>query len=325
VGNLTGERFLVTGALGCIGSWVLRHLVQAGADVVATDLSTDPVRPRLIMSTEELAAVHFTTLDVTDLNAVREMVTRESITRIVHLAGLQIPFCIANPSLGAQVNVQGTVNIFEAVRHSEGRVRGLAYASSLAVLGPAEMYPERPVRDDVPLHPGSLYGVYKQANEGTARLFWESWQVPSVGLRPYIVYGVGRDAGMTSDPTKAMLAVAAGKTFQIQFGGEVGMQYAPDVAAIFVASARAEHRGAGAYLLRGSIVTVDEIVDAMAEVIPQARELVDIVQQPLPLPADLSDDGLRGIIGEVPHMPLREATRDTIERFQQLLAAGILA
>jgi UDP-glucuronate 4-epimerase len=322
---MTGERFLVTGALGCIGSWVLRHLVLAGVDVVATDLSTDPVRPRLIMSDDELAQVRFQTLDVTDLAAVREMVEREGITRIVHLAGLQIPFCIANPSLGAQVNVQGTVNIFEAVRHSEGRVRGLAYASSMAVMGPATLYSERPVTEAAPLHPGSLYGVYKQANEGTARLYWESWQVPSVGLRPYIVYGVGRDQGMTSDPTKAMLAVAAGRPFQIQFSGEAGMQYAPDVAAIFVQSAMATPQGGDAYLLRGSIVTVAEIVDTIAEIDPRARELVDVVEQPLPLPADLSDAGLRSIIGEVPHTPLKDAVADTMERFRSLLARGQVA
>lgn len=322
---MNDERFLVTGALGCIGSWVLRHLVLAGVDVIATDLSTDPVRPRLIMSDADLSRVRFETLDVTNLDAVRGMVDREGVTRVVHLAGLQIPFCFANPSLGAAVNVQGTVNIFEAVRHSEGRVRGLAYASSLAVLGPASMYPDRPIRDDIPLHPGSLYGVYKQANEGTARLYWESWQVPSVGLRPFIVYGVGRDQGMTSDPTKAMLAVAAGRPFQIQFSGEVGMQYAPDVAAIFVASAMAEYQGAGAFLLRGSVVTVDEIVDAIAAVDPRARELLDVVDNPLPFPADLSDDGLRHVIGDVPHTSLRDATRDTMDRFRALLREGMLA
>jgi UDP-glucuronate 4-epimerase len=319
---MTSERFLVTGALGCIGSWVLRHLVLAGTEVVATDLSSDPVRPRLIMSDDELARVRFLPLDVTDLAAVRTVVDREEITRIVHLAGLQIPFCVANPSLGAQVNVQGTVNVFEAARHSNGQVRGLAYASSMAVMGPATMYRERPVTETAPLHPGSLYGVYKQANEATARLYWESWQMPSVGLRPYIVYGVGRDQGMTSDPTKAMLAVVAGRSFQIQFSGEVGMQYAPDVAAIFVRGAMATPQGGDAYLLRGSVVTVDEIVEAMAEVDPRARELVDVVAQPLPLPADLSDAALRGLIGEVPHTPLREAVADTMERFRRLHAAG---
>jgi nucleoside-diphosphate-sugar epimerase len=315
------ERFLVTGALGCIGAWTLRHLVRAGAGVVAADLSVEPVRPRLVMTEDELAEVRFVALDVTDLEAVRACVAREGITRIVHLAGLQIPHCAANPPLGARVDVEGTVNVLEAVRHSDGRVRGMAYASSIAVLGPGDLYPTRPIPDDVPLHPTTLYGVYKQADEGVARLYWESWGVPSVGLRPYIVYGVGRDQGRTSDATKAMLAAAGGQPFQIAFGGEVGMQYAPDVAAIFVAAAMAERPGAGAFNLRGSVTTVDDIVAAIEAVVPGARELLEVSPEPLGIPADLSDAGLRAIIGDVPETPLADGVRDTIARFQELLAA----
>jgi nucleoside-diphosphate-sugar epimerase len=316
------ERVLVTGALGCIGSWVVRHLARDGIEVVAADLATEPVRPRLIMTDDELARVRFVQLDVTDLAAVRELVERERITRIVHLAALQIPHCNANPSHGARVNVQGTVNIFEAVRQSGGQVRGLAYASSIAVLGPLERYAETSIGDDVPLRPSTLYGVYKQANEGTARLYRETWGVPSVGLRPAIVYGVGRDQGMTSDATKAMLAAAAGQPFQFGFGGLVAMQYAPDVAAIFVRAALAGYQGTGAFNLRGSVVTVDEVVDAIEAVVPGSRERIEVAPTPLPVPADLSDAGLRGVIGAVPHTPLGDATRETIARFRALLATG---
>ena len=145
---MSNETFMITGSMGCIGAWVIRNLVQEGVKVVATDLATEPVRPRQVMSEEELSKVTFAKLDVTDLNAVRGTVEENGITHIVHLAGLQVPFCRANPSLGSQVNVVGTVNMFEAARHAG--VKGLAYASSLAVLGPAEDYPAGRVVDDVP-------------------------------------------------------------------------------------------------------------------------------------------------------------------------------
>ncbi|MCB0124443.1 MAG: NAD(P)-dependent oxidoreductase, partial [Caldilineaceae bacterium] len=188
---MSNETFMITGAMGCIGAWVMRNLVQEGVKVIGTDLATEPVRPRQVMSEEELDQVTFVKLDVTDLKAVRAVVEENGVTHIIHLAGLQVPFCRANPSLGAAVNVVGTVNIFEAARHAG--VKGLSYASSLAVLGPAEDYDEGKIEDDVPLLPRTLYGVYKVANEGTARIYWQDWQVGSVGLRPYIVYGVGRD------------------------------------------------------------------------------------------------------------------------------------
>ncbi|NJN84803.1 MAG: SDR family NAD(P)-dependent oxidoreductase [Caldilineaceae bacterium] len=178
---MSQEVFLVTGAMGCIGSWALRNLVQDGATAIGSDLATDPVRPRQVLSAAELAQVKFIQLDVTDLKAVRAAVEENGVTHIVHLAGLQVPFCRANPSLGAQVNVVGTVNIFEAARHNWGQVKGLSYASSLAVLGPAEEYPEGRVGDDVPLLPQTLYGVYKVANEGTARIYWQDWQIGSGG------------------------------------------------------------------------------------------------------------------------------------------------
>jgi UDP-glucuronate 4-epimerase len=315
------ETFMLTGSMGCIGAWALRNLVREGVKVVATDLATDPVRPALVMTPEELAQVTWAKLDVTDLAAVKALVSDHGITHIIHLAGLQVPFCRANPSVGAAVNVVGTVNIFEAARAHWGQVKGLAYASSLAVLGPADLYTERPVQDDVTLAPATLYGVYKVANEGTARIYWQDWQIPSIGLRPYIVYGVARDQGMTSDIAKALLAVAAGQPYHIRFGGPVGLQYADDVARIFIQCARSGYEGATSCNLRNDIVDVAEFVALVKARYPSA-ELTYNADNLLPFPYDLDDSGLRGILGKVPHKPLGDAIDETVGMFRDLLAAG---
>jgi nucleoside-diphosphate-sugar epimerase len=136
------------------------------------------------------------------------------------------------------VNVVGTVNLFEAVRGAPGRV-GFAYASSAAVFGRSSAYSGGVVGDASPLLPDSFYGVYKVANEGTARVYALQHGVGSVGLRPFIVYGPGRDQGMTSDPTKAILAALRGHRFTINFGGTMLLTYAPDCARAFIAAARA--------------------------------------------------------------------------------------
>ncbi len=314
------ESWLLTGSLGCIGSWVLRNLAAEGVRVTATDVATDPVRPRLLLDDEQLARIRFETMDVTDLASVKELVARHAVTHIVHLAGLQVPFCKANPSLGARVNVVGTVNIFEAARAHWGQVQGLAYASSLAVLGPEECYPQRPVKDDVALHPQTLYGVYKQANEGTARLYWQDWQLPSVGLRPYIVYGVGRDQGMTSDIAKALLAVAAGVPYHIRFGGPVALQYADDVARMFIACARSDYAGAAACNLRNDVVQTADFAALLNATYSGAQ--ITCAEASLPFPADLDDSGLRAILGEVPHTPLAQAVEESVGLFRRLLAQG---
>jgi nucleoside-diphosphate-sugar epimerase len=305
------QRFLVTGAMGCIGAWVLRNLVCEGACPIAFDLADDPKRPRLLMDAEQLARITFVQGDITDLAQVKTLIAEHRVTHIVHLAALQVPACKANPSLGARVNVVGTTNVFEAARLSEGQVQGVAYASSVAALGPPSFYAQRPIPDDVPLRPETLYGVYKQANEHMARLYWQDWQVGSVGLRPYIVYGVGRDQGLTSDIAKAILAAADGQPYHIQFGGEVGLQYADDVAKMFIGAARANTQGAAVCNVRNDVVDVARFVALLKESVPGAEISCD-ESRPLPFPADLDDAGLRRILGQVPHTPLDVAIRETL-------------
>lgn len=312
------ETFLVTGALGCIGSWILRNLVREDARIVALDLATEPVRPALLLTPEELDRITFAQCDIADLDQVEALVVERGISHIIHLAALQVPSCKAAPSVGARVNVVGTVNVFEAARRCRDQVRGLAYASSVAALGPAHLYPRRPVPDDASLHPETLYGVYKQANEHTARLYWQDWQVGSVGLRPYIVYGVGRDQGLTSGIAKAILAAAAERPYHIQFGGKVALQYADDVARMFIGAARAGYAGAAVCNLRNDVVDVPDFVSTLRERVAGARITCER-ERALPFPADLDDAGLRRILGTIPHTPLSAAIGATLAQFRDLL------
>lgn len=311
--------YLVTGASGCIGSWVLRNLVDEGARIVAADLAEPAARTRLLLSDEEIDNLNWQRLDVTDAAAVAQVVESQGVTHVIHLAGLQIPFCKADPSRGAAVNVTGTVNLLDAARHNG--IEHFSYASSVAAFGPDTAYPVKPLMDDAPLLPASLYGVYKQANEGTARVFWQDWQFGSVGLRPGVVYGVGRDQGLTSDLAKAVLAAAAGRPFRIRFNGSIALQYADDCAKMFIRAADAAYQGAATCNLRGDVIEVAEFVTALRQVRPEAD--IDIVAEPvLPFPSDLDDSGLSSIIGESPHTALPVAIEASLNRFENLLSAG---
>ncbi len=315
------EAYLVTGALGCIGAWVLRHLVERNARVISADLGTDPVRPRLVMSDGQVAQVDWKVLDVTDMEAVKALVAEAGVTRIIHLAGLQIPFCKANPPLGAAVNVVGTVNMFEAALASG--VSGLAYASSLAVLGPASSYDSWPLGDDAAPDPRTLYGVYKVANEQAARVYAAESGLGSVGLRPCVVYGVGRDQGVTADFAKAILAAVAGLPFHIRSGGTVPMQHASDVARMFIGCADAGVNQARVCNMRNDVIAVSDFVDRLTAIFPGARITYNTDDE-FPFPADLSDDGLREILAHIPHTPLEDAMHQDAAMYRDLLERGLI-
>ena len=164
-------RVLLTGGYGCIGSWIVRNSLERGDEVWIYDLAEDPHRLRLLVTEQQLRTVHFLPGDVTDLASLRTAIRQNQITHVIHLAGLQVPVCRANPLLGAKVNVLGTLAVFEAVHQAEDQVQRLVYASSGAVFGPPDRYGVGPLPDDVPLTPTTHYGVFKCCNEGNAQAF----------------------------------------------------------------------------------------------------------------------------------------------------------
>ena len=319
---MTEERFLVTGALGCIGAWVVRNLIQEEVPTAVFDLGRDPHRLRLIMSEEELARVRFIQGDITDLAAVEDALAEHAATHVVHLAALQVPFCKADPPLGARVNVVGTVNVFEAAK--KAGLSHIAYASSAAVYGPPEEYPPGVLPNDAPHKPRTHYGVYKACNEGTARIYWLDDHISSIGLRPYVVYGAGRDQGMTSTPTKAMLAAAVGRPYHISFGGRTEFQYADDVAKIFIRAARTPIADAAAFNLRGSVVHMREVVAAIEAAEPASAGQITFEDVPLPFPEEMDDTPLIAALGPLPFTPLKEAVAETIRIFKAAVADGRL-
>jgi nucleoside-diphosphate-sugar epimerase len=319
---MADEHFLITGGMGCIGAWVIRNLVAEGVRVSAFDLSSDRHRLELVMGRESMDQVSFIQGDIRDKAAVADAFTGTGATHVIHLAALQVPFCRADPSLGAAVNVQGTANVFEAAKTNG--MSQVIYASSVAVYGPREMYPQRLLPHEAPPHPLSHYGVYKQANEGTARIYWQDDGIASVGLRPYTVYGPARDQGMTSTPTLAMLAAARGETHHISYGGNNGFQYADDVARIFIRAARKPHQGADAYNIQGSVAHMSELVAAIEIAEPAARGRITYEPTPLPFPDGQEETALRQFLGEIPHTSLEEGVALTIAHFRWAFAAGLL-
>jgi nucleoside-diphosphate-sugar epimerase len=317
-------RVLLTGGYGCIGCWIARHLLERGDHVWVFDLKEDTRRLRQVVSDEQLHCVAFVQGDVADLARLRDALHAQQITHVVHLAGLQVPVCRADPLLGARVNVLGTLTVFEAVRLLQGQVQRLVYASSAAVFGPPADGAVGPLADETPLVPMTHYGVFKCCNEGNARIYYQDHGLSSIGLRPWTVYGVGRDFGMTSEPTKAIKSVALGRPYHITYGGWQDLQLVEDVAGIFVRCLEAPYQGAKSYNLRGDVVDLPAFHRTLCEVDPAAARLITYGDRQIAIAYNLDDGALQRDLGPLPRTPLVEGIRRTLAHFRQLHAENRL-
>ena len=318
---MVSQAYFVTGAQGCIGAWTVKALAERGDRPVVFDLSDDPRRLRLVMDDAQLAGVRFVSGDVTDLDALRGALEESGARRIIHLAGLQVPFCKADPPLGARVNVVGTMNVFEAALASDAE--RVVYASSAAVYGPDEG--RGAVKEEDAHGPTTHYGVYKQANEGNARVYHADTGLSSAGLRPLTVYGVARDQGLTSDLTRALKATVLGLPFTIRFGGSTDALYVADAAGAFIACADRAPAGAQVFNLHGESVEVLRFVELIeANLEGDERCRVTIEGPPLPIASNMNDDSIQRLVGDLPSTPLETGVRETMARFRELKKHGRL-
>jgi nucleoside-diphosphate-sugar epimerase len=311
------ETYFITGAHGCIGSWIVKSLVERGDSAVVFDRSDDARRLLAIMDPDQLATVRFFLGDITEGPVVQHALDQSHATRAIHLAGLQVPVCKADPVGGALVNVVGTLNVFEAARTIG--VNNVVYASSAAVYG---MNDDAVLDETAACEPSTHYGVFKRANEGNARIFYLDHGLSSVGLRPLTVYGVNRDSGLTSDPTKAMKSAVLGRPFHIRFGGATDFQYVADTAAAFIACADKTLDGAQVFNLHGETVTVKRITDFINELADAS--LITFDGPPIPIAPALDDAAIRKLIGDLPSTSLETGMRETMDRFAALRDAGVL-
>lgn len=335
-----GEHVLLTGGQGFFGAWIIKELLAKGAQVTVTDLREANGILEQVLLPEELASLKRVYMDIGDTKALTDFILSTRPTGVIHLAGLQIPLVKANPAVGANVNVTGTVNIFQAVlalaQKEEKSPIPVVYASSAAVLGPEEAYATKPVPAESVVHtPATLYGVYKLANEGTGRIFWQDHKVPSAGLRPLTAYGVGRELGLTSGPAKAIKSTVMKRQYTCPVKGITGFVYVRDVARMFIGCLEASRKSPGArvFNVRGHVLTVEDFLTKHLEVeLPTAKELVKLALDAaaVPIAADVDESPLAEFLGKMDtsnglHTPIRTAIREMATCYEALQAKGKLS
>jgi UDP-glucose 4-epimerase len=184
---IEGQRCLVTGGAGTIGSTITDQLVAAGAaEVVVLDNFTRGRRQNL---TAALASgrVRLVEGDIRDRALVASLMTGVSV--VFHQAAIRITQCASEPRLALQVLVDGTYEVVEAA--ADAGVGKVIAASSASVYGLAEKFPTREAHH--PYANDTLYGAAKVFNEGLLRSFAATRDLRYVALRYFNVYGPRMD------------------------------------------------------------------------------------------------------------------------------------
>eukprot|EP01120_Amphizonella_sp_Union-15-10_P004906 TRINITY_DN15670_c0_g1_i1.p1 TRINITY_DN15670_c0_g1~~TRINITY_DN15670_c0_g1_i1.p1 ORF type:complete len:355 (+),score=73.96 TRINITY_DN15670_c0_g1_i1:51-1067(+) len=321
-------RFFITGGQGFIGSWIIEKLLNKNKNtkIVVLDLEPNNLLMNQIISPENMEKLERIFGNTADTNFIKEEILKAKPTHIIHLAALQIPTCRLNPILGATVNVVGHLNIFEAakcLKEQTGIVAKIAYASSAAVAGPESDYtPDVPIKDNAHHVPRTHYGVFKIANEGNSYVYWQDHQIPSVGLRPLTVYGVGREIGLTSAFTKIIKATVLGVPFKVPFAGKTSFNYVEDIAQTFIDCVLSKKEGAYALNCKCEVSNIEDFMKVIKKELPESEKYVqlDPEGQPISIAYDFDFSGLKDYLSplEIPFTPIVDAVPKIIKHFRLL-------
>lgn len=292
---------LITGASGFVGSWVVARLLSEGENVVALDLKSDLSRLEKLSPKNHLDNVSWIAGDISDYETVLGAVQCARPKAIIHLAALQIPACKASPSLGAAVNIVGHINIFEAARKCG--IGSVIYSSSAAAKPRGEAHA-----------PANFYGVFKKTGEEIARLYWSDHGIASIGLRPHVVYGLGRDEGETSAITSAIRAAAEGKPYEMPFSGISCLQYAGEIADIFVRLTRVHLKGAMLSDMSADMQSTDDVISAIKAIVPEAR--INRSNNYRESPSEFDNSPLLQLIGDWPKVDLVTGVEETVNLYR---------
>lgn len=292
---------LITGGGGFIGAWIIRRLIARGDEVRVLDTRDDRRIVREIVG-EDADRVDWRVGDVSRRQDV--LAAAAGCSQLLHLAAVLTPACKADPIRGAEINLIGTLAVFEAAR--EAGIGAVIYMSSAGVFGP---------NDGVAPRPTTHYGAFKLASEGSARAYWEDCGIASVGFRPLVVYGPGREVGLTAGPTLACRAAAEGRPYVIPYAGPSDYVFVDDVAAAFIAAADSQPKGARVYNLTGARAEMDGLLAAIEAASPGAR--ITASGPVLPVAADIEPSRVREDFRGVPRTSLRDGIALTVAHYRR--------
>jgi UDP-glucose 4-epimerase len=194
--------YLITGGAGFIGSNIAEHLVRAGKSVSIFDNFSTGKREHVIGGTELIEG------DLRMLESVRRAMI--DARYVLHVGAIpSVPRSVEDPVTTNQVNVTGTLNVLVAAR--EAGVQRVVFSSSSSVYGDTPTLPKQEEMAPLPLSP---YAVQKLIGEYYCRIFWRLYELETVSLRYFNVFGPRQDpeSQYAAVIPRFIMAILAGKS-----------------------------------------------------------------------------------------------------------------
>lgn len=314
---------LVTGSSGQVGGFVVNQLIELGHRVIAFDVRfTDELLARRGPNLELVYG------DITNLEELVSAIRRFNVRRIIHLAAMILLESRVRPIKSAQVNIIGTLNVFEAARLMD--VERVVYASSESVYGSPSAYGKASVNeDDYPMTPPDPYHITKLADELYGAFYRSNYGLDVVGGRLTTAWGPGRYGGYTGQFNsflRDLILKGYGKVPDdfAYVGAKYRWLYVKDAAAAFIHLAlvdKGKIKRPVYNLGSREPFTISDVLNAIRELLPNAKVEYTPLSKPtetsskVPGPAGLNVDCSRlySELGFSERYGLKGGLKDMIE------------
>ncbi len=294
-------KVVIFGGCGFLGSWLIKELLDKDLNLVVFDKK---INKRLLQKIVKISnkKIDFIEGDITNFDQV--FLASQKGEVLINLAGLMTPDCRKNPIAGNAVNLIGSINVFESAKKQNNKF--VIYTSSGGVFG--RHNPKIPL-------PETYYGSFKLAVEGVARALFVENNLSSFGLRPFIIYGPGREIGGTAGITLACKATAQNKSYTIPFFGKAGFVFVNDVTEIIFRIIQNRPEGANIVNINGISCELSVIIDILNKI--NQKNEISFEKTPLPVVGEIIGNSPENYFKDFVFTSLENGIKETVNFYKE--------
>lgn len=310
-------KYLVTGGAGFIGSNIVHQLVSNGQSVRVLDDFSTGRRENLHEIADNIELFEG---DIRDIKTVQNAVN--GMDYVLHLAALpSVPRSVKDPITSNEVNITGTLNVLEASR--QANVKKVVSSSSSSVYGDSETLPKN---EGMELRPLSPYAVTKLTGEHYCRVYWKLYQLPTVSLRYFNIFGPNQnpDSEYAAVIPKFIKALYNDETPVVFGDGEQSRDFTyidNAVHANLLAATSKDIVGTEFNVACGSQFTLNQLLDNLRELMNSDKSAKYTEPRPGDILHSYADISKFKKLGYNPEIDFKNGLQKTIEYFRNLYAS----